>query len=215
MNITILIGLCKTYRSLRSGGEAGSADFDLFLEARGVLVRLLRPLFRIVSQSWHMFPLGFLFGLGFDTATEVAMFGASATQASHGVPIGAVLVFPALFAAGMILVDTTDGVVMLRAYLWAFVKPLRKLYYNIVITLISIVVAIAVAGIEALRLVADRLQLDGAAWQAISFFNDHFNELGFGIIGVFLTTWALSCLIDKAKRTQGPAAPIAHPASIG
>jgi nickel/cobalt transporter (NiCoT) family protein len=214
MNISILSGLCHTYRRLSAGGDA-SADFDPFLDRRGLLARLLRPLFRIVSKSWHMFPLGFLFGLGFDTATEVAMFGASATQASHGAPIGTVLVFPGLFAAGMMLVDTTDGVVMLRAYLWAFVKPLRKIYYNIAITLLSIVVAIAVAGIETLSLVTEGWHLEDGVWHAISRVNDHFNELGLGIVGLFLATWGLSYVIEKAKRPNRADPRVTDPAFTG
>ena len=108
-----------------------------------------------------MFPVGFLFGFGFDTATEVAMFGVSAAQAAKGVPFAAILVFPILFAAGMSLVDTTDGVMMLGAYDWAFVKPIRKLYYNMTITLVSVVVALLIGGIEALGLIADQFGLKG------------------------------------------------------
>ena len=108
-----------------------------------------------------MFPLGFLFGLGFDTATEVALLGISATQAAKGVSIWSIMVFPALFAAGMSLIDTTDGILMLGAYDWAFVKPIRKLYYNLTITSVSVVVAVLIGGIEALGLLGDQLQLSG------------------------------------------------------
>ena len=101
------------------------------LKSRGLLARLFRPMFRLVTQSWHMLPLGFLFGLGFDTATEISLLGIAATEAAKGVSVSAIMVFPALFAAGMSLVDTTDGVLMLHAYDWAFVKPIRKLYYNL------------------------------------------------------------------------------------
>ena len=115
--------------------------------------RLFRPLFRLVSKSWHLFPIGFLFGLGFDTATEVALFGISAMQAANGASFGALLVFPALFTAGMTLIDTTDGVLMLGAYGWAFMKPIRKLYYNITITAVSVIVAVLIGGIETLGLI--------------------------------------------------------------
>jgi high-affinity nickel-transport protein len=112
-------------------------------------------MFRLVTRAWHMAPLGFLFGLGFDTATEVALLGLSASQAANGLALGTVLVLPALFAAGMALVDTIDGVVMLGAYEWAFVKPIRKLYYNITITLVSALVAIVIGGIEAAALIGE------------------------------------------------------------
>ena len=146
-----------------------------------------------------MFPLGLLFGLGFDTATEVAMFGVSAAQATKGVPFAAILVFPFLFAAGMSLIDTTDGVMMLGAYDWAFVKPMRKLYYNMTITLVSVVVAVLIGGIEALGLVVDQLDLKGTVWDGIGTLNDNFNTLGFIIIGVFALAWALSFTIYKLK----------------
>src|SRR5258708_473509 len=118
-------------------------------------------LFRMVSRSWHMYPLGFLFGLGFDTATEIGLLGISASEAAHGLPLSSILVFPALFAAGMSLVDTTDGVLMLGAYGWAFAHPIRKLYYNLTITAVSVVVAVAIGGIELVGLVADRFSLVG------------------------------------------------------
>ena len=146
-----------------------------------------------------MFPLGFLFGLGFDTATEVAMFGVSAAQAAKGVPFAAIMVFPVLFAAGMSLVDTTDGVMMLGAYDWAFVKPMRKLYYNMTITLVSVIVAVLIGGIEALRLIGDQLSLKGGFWRAIGTLNDNFDTLGFVIIGIFALAWLASYAIYRAK----------------
>ena len=136
------------------------------LGRRGFLARIFGPLFRLVGKSWQMYPLGFLFGLGFDTATEVALLGIAAAEAAKGLSLGAVLIFPALFTAGMALVDTTDSVLMVGAYGWAFVEPLRKLTYNLTITLVSVVVAVGVGGIEALGLVADRLGLTGPFWDA-------------------------------------------------
>ncbi|MHB8886897.1 MAG: HoxN/HupN/NixA family nickel/cobalt transporter [Methylovirgula sp.] len=200
MNIVIFVSIYKSYRRLRTGGVYIEEDLDLLLNNRGLLARLFRPLFKLVTKSWHMFPLGFLFGLGFDTATEVAMFGVSAAQAAKGVPIAAISVFPVLFAAGMSLIDTTDGVMMLGAYDWAFVKPMRKLYYNMTITLVSVVVAVLIGGIEALGLVADKLALKGGFWNAIGGLNDNFNNLGFAIIGIFVLAWALSYAVYKAKR---------------
>lgn len=200
MNIVILVSIYKSYRRVRDGGRYVEEDLDILLNNRGFLSRIFRPLFRLVTKSWHTFPLGFLFGLGFDTATEVAMFGVSAAQAAKGVPFSAIMVFPILFAAGMSLVDTTDGVMMLGAYDWAFIKPMRKLYYNMTITLVSVIVAVLIGGIEALGLIADQLGLEGGVWDAIGALNDNFNNLGFVIIGVFLAAWVLSYFIYKAKK---------------
>jgi len=200
MNIKIFASIYKTYRLVRSGGTYVEEDLDVLLNNRGFLTRIFRPMFGLVSRSWHMLPLGFLFGLGFDTATEVATFGVAGAQAAKGVSLIAVLVFPVLFAAGMALVDTTDGVMMLGAYNWAFVKPMRKLYYNMTITLVSVIVAIAIGGIEALGLIGDQLGLEGGFWGGIGALNDNFNTLGFAIISVFVAAWAISFIVYKAKR---------------
>ena len=198
-NLLILRSVWRTYRHVRAGGRYVDEDLDVLLNSRGVLARLFRPLFRLVTRSWHMFPLGFLFGLGFDTATEVALLGISATQASQGVSVWSIMVFPALFAAGMSLIDTTDGVLMLGAYDWAFVKPIRKLYYNLTITLVSVVVAVLVGGIEALGLIGGQLNLTGRFWQGIGALNEHFNGLGLLIIGVFIVAWVGSIILYRYK----------------
>jgi high-affinity nickel-transport protein len=198
-NLIILRSVWLTYRHVRSGGRYVDEDFDILLNNRGVLARLFRPLFRLVNTSWHMFPLGFLFGLGFDTATEVALLGISATQAAKGLSIWSIMVFPALFTAGMSLIDTTDGVLMLGAYNWAFVKPIRKLYYNLTITSVSVVVAFLIGGIEALGLIGDQLDLSGWFWDGIGSLNDNFNNLGFLIIGVFIAAWIGSIIIYRYK----------------
>ena len=198
-NLFILRAVWRTWRHVRGGGRYVDADFDLLLNSRGLLARLFRPLFRLVTKGWHMFPLGFLFGLGFDTATEVSLLGISATQAAQGISVWSIMVFPALFAAGMSLVDTTDGVLMLGAYDWAFVHPVRKLYYNLTITLVSVVVAFLVGGIEALGLLGAQLDLSGWFWDGIGALNDHFNSLGFAIIGVFIAAWVGSVLLYRYK----------------
>ncbi len=197
MNLVILVGVWRSFRHVRRGGAFAAADFDLLLNDRGFLARLFRPLFRLITQSWHMFALGFLFGLGFDTATEVALLGISATQTAQGPPIWSIMVFPALFAAGMSLVDTTDGMLMLGAYNWAFVKPVRKLYYNLIITAASVFVAVLIGGIEGLGLVSDQFGLNGRFWDAIGMLNDNLNGLGFAIIGVFIVAWIASVLIYR------------------
>jgi high-affinity nickel-transport protein len=155
----------------------------------GVLARLFRPLFRLVTRPWHMFPLGFLFGLGFDTATEVALLGLSASQATQGLSFVSVMVFPALFTAGMALVDAADGALMLRAYDWAFEQPMRKLFYNFTITLMSVVVAVLIAGIELLGLLNGRLGRSGRFWDTIGALNDNSSVLGFVVIGAFVAVW--------------------------
>ncbi|MBD5657820.1 MAG: HoxN/HupN/NixA family nickel/cobalt transporter, partial [Candidatus Eremiobacteraeota bacterium] len=146
-----------------------------------------------------MYPLGFLFGLGFDTATEVGLLGIAAVEGGKGLPIYDILIFPLLFTVGMSLLDTTDGILMLGAYGWAYVKPLRKLYYNMNITLVSILVALLVGSIEALSIVAGQLHLTGGLWDRLADLSDNFGLLGFGIIGIFLVSWGLSTAIYKLR----------------
>ena len=199
INLVVLRGVYRSFRSVRRGGAYVEEDFNQLLNQRGLLARLFRPMFRLVTQSWHMLPLGFLFGLGFDTATEISLLGIAATEAARGVSLSSIMVFPALFAAGMALIDTTDGVLMLHAYDWAFVKPIRKLYYNLTITLVSVVVALVIGGIEALVLIGGKLRLAGWFWDGIGALNDNFNTLGFVIIGVFVASWAVSVLVYYAR----------------
>ncbi len=200
MNVLILSSVWKTFRHVRRGGAFVEEDFDLLLNSRGLLARLFRPLFRLITQSWHMLPLGFLFGLGFDTATEVSLLGISATQAGQGMSIWSIMVFPALFAAGMSLVDTTDGVLMLGAYNWAFIKPMRKLYYNLVITAVSVVVAMLIGGIEGLGLIGGHLGLQGWFWDGVATLNSNFNGIGFVIVGIFIFAWVASLIIYRYAR---------------
>ena len=185
--------------AVKRGERYSEEDFDLLLNSRGFLARLFRPLFGLVTRSWHLFPIGFLFGLGFDTATEVALFGISATQAADGASFGTLLVFPALFTAGMTLIDTTDGVLMLGAYGWAFLKPMRKLFYNLTITAVSVVVAVLIGGIETLGLIGDTFKLEGPFWDAIGALNDNFGVLGYLIIGVFALSWLISIVIYRVN----------------
>jgi high-affinity nickel-transport protein len=147
-----------------------------------------------------MYPLGFLFGLGFDTATEIGLLGISAAEAAKGLSIWSILVFPALFTAGMSLVDTSDGILMLGAYGWAFRKPIRKLYYNLTITFVSVLVALLVGGIEALGLVGDQLGLTGGFWEAIGNLNNNFGSLGYLIFGIFAVSWLIAVVVWRLKR---------------
>lgn len=198
-NIFILISVWQTFEHVRRGGEYVDEDLNLLLARRGFFGRIFRGLFRLVGQSWHMYPVGLLFGLGFDTATEVGLLGISATQATRGLPIWSILVFPTLFTAGMALIDTTDSILMLRAYGWAFVKPIRKLYYNMTITLVSILVALLIGGIEVLGLIGGQMNLHGLLWDVIAELNGHFGLIGFVIIGVFALSWGVSLFIYRLK----------------
>src|SRR5208283_611685 len=201
INLIVLINVYKTFQRVKNGAGYADEDLDLLLSAKGGLfVRMFRPLFRMIERSWHMYPLGFLFGLGFDTATEVGLLGISAAEASAGLPIWSILVFPALFTAGMTLIDATDSILMLGAYGWAFVKPVRKLYYNMTITFVSVLVALLVGGIEVLGLIGDQLKIHGAVWDMIDSLNNNFGVIGFAIIGVFVVSWAVSIIIYRMNR---------------
>ncbi len=202
VNALVLVSVYRTFQAVKRGEPFAADDFDILLNSRGFLARIFRPLFRLVTKSWHMLAIGFLFGLGFDTATEVALFGISSTQAANGMSFSSIMVFPALFTAGMSLVDTTDGVLMLGAYGWAFMKPIRKLYYNMTITAVSVVVAVVIGGLETLNLIGDQLGLTdgGGFWGTIGGANDNFGILGYVIIGIFVLSWGGSVLFYKFKR---------------
>ena len=200
-NIIVMLSIYRAFRAVKDGGPFVEEDLDLMLSNRGLLGRLFRRFFRLIEKSWQMYPLGLLFGLGFDTATEVGLLGIAATQASQGLSIWSILVFPALFTAGMTLLDTTDSILMLGAYGWAFVKPIRKLYYNLTITAVSVVVALVVGGVEVLNLIGDQLGLTqrGGFWGAIGSLNDNFGVLGFAIVGIFLGAWVISYVIYRVN----------------
>ena len=201
INILVLISVYRTFQAVKRGEPFAEEDFDILLNKRGFLSRIFRPLFKLVTKSWHMFAIGFLFGLGFDTATEVALFGISSAQAANGMSLATIMVFPLLFTAGMTLIDTTDGVLMLGAYGWAFMRPIRKLYYNMTITAVSVVVAVLIGGLETLNLIGDQLGLTdgGGFWGAIGAINDNFGVLGYVIIGIFVLSWAASVVFYNLK----------------
>jgi high-affinity nickel-transport protein len=200
VNIVVLTSIYRAFVRVRNGAPYVDEDFDMLLASRGFLSRLFRPMFAMIRRSWHMYPLGVLFGLGFDTATEIGLLGISAAEASKGLPLWSIMVFPALFAAGMSLIDTTDNILMLGAYGWAFIKPVRKLYYNMTITFVSAVVALMVGGIEALGLLAGEFHWSGMFWDAVLKLNGNFGALGYFIIGIFALSWILSIAIYKWRR---------------
>ena len=204
INLVILRGVWKSFRRARRGEPVEEQELNLLLSGRGFLARIFRPLFRMVSRSWQMFPIGFLFGLGFDTATEISLFTVAASQASGGMTFGTVMIFPALFTAGMTLVDTTDSVLMVGAYGWAFLNPIRKIWYNLTITAISVVVAVLIGGIEALGLVADRLGLEGRFWNMVGGLNDGLANFGYLVVGIFIASWAVSYLLYRWQGLDRP-----------
>ena len=198
-NIFILASVYGAFQRVKHGEPFVEDDLNILLANRGLLGRLFRPLFRFIRAPWQMYPLGFLFGLGFDTATEIGVLGIAASQAAQGLSFSSMLIFPVLFTAGMSLVDTTDSVLMVRAYGWAFVKPIRKLYYNLTITAVSVVVALLIGSIEVLGLIAEKLALSGGVWDWIAMLNEQFGALGYLIVGLFIISWLVSVSIYRWK----------------
>ncbi len=198
VNLVILRDVWRRYRhARRDGGEALAP-----IAPAGLFARMLRPVFALVTKSWHMYPVGVLFGLGFDTATEIGLLAIAAAEAGKGLPLYAILVFPALFTAGMTLVDSTDNVLMVHAYGWAMDDPLRKLYYNVSITFVSALVAIAIGGVEALGLIADKLGYAGGVWSLVGALNERFGELGYGIVATFIACWVGSVLFHRWRPAE-------------
>ena len=200
-NLFVLVSTYRAFRNVRAGAPVADVDLDAALAGGGLMARLFRRVFGAVDRSWRMYPIGVLFGLGFDTATEVGLLGIAATQATQGLPIWSILVFPTLFTAGMTLLDTTDSVLMLGAYGWAFVKPARKLYYNLTITATSVVVALIVGGLETLNLIGDKFGLTelGGFWGWVGDVNDNFGALGYVIVGMFIVAWGVSAAIYRLR----------------
>jgi high-affinity nickel-transport protein len=186
-NIIVLMGVYRSFQRVKTSGRFVAADLQ-----RAPTNRWFRWIIGLIGKSWHMYPLGFLFGLGFDTATEIG-------GAAQGLPIWTILIFPALFTAGMTLIDTTDSILMLRAYGWAFVKPIRKLYYNMTITFVSVVIALLVGGIESLGIIGKKLCLYQGFWGTVADLNANFGTLGAIIVGIFVLSWATSILIYRMK----------------
>jgi nickel/cobalt transporter (NiCoT) family protein len=206
INLVILCSVWKSFRRARRGEQVAEKELDLLLLGRGFLTRIFRPLFRMVSRSRQMLPVGFLFGLGFDTATEISLFTVAASQVSGGMTFATAMVFPALFAAAMTLVDTTDSVLMVGAYGWAFLNPIRKIWYNLTIIAISVVVALMIGGIEALGLIASKLGLGGFFWDTVGKLNQGLASFGYLVVGIFVASWAISYFIYRWQRLDRPLA---------
>lgn len=199
INLVILAGIWKVFRRMRSG-HFDEAALEQQLNNRGFMNRLLGRVTGSITKPWQMYPLGLLFGLGFDTATEIALLVLAGSGAASGLPWYAILCLPVLFAAGMSLLDTIDGSFMNFAYGWAFSKPVRKVYYNLTITGLSVAVALIIGTVELLGLLADQLDLHGPFWDWIAGLD--LNTVGFVIVGLFFATWALALLVWKAARIE-------------
>ncbi len=199
LNIVVFLGVYDTFRRVCRGESYDEERMNAQLAQRGPIARILQPVMNFVGASWHMYPIGVLFGLGFDTATEVGLLGIAAIQAGNGLPVYDILIFPLLFTVGMSLLDTTDGIMMLGAYGWAFVRPMRKLYYNMTITLVSVAVALFVGTIEISGIVGDELHLNNGLSNALAALNGNFGALGVAIVAVFALSWAGSVLIFRLR----------------
>jgi nickel/cobalt transporter (NiCoT) family protein len=199
LNFVILLGILRVFREMRRG-RYDDDELERQLNARGLMNRFFGRLSRAIKSSWQMYPLGFLFGLGFDTASEIALLALAAGAASSGLPFYAVLCLPVIFAAGMSLLDTLDGAFMSFAYGWAFSKPLRKVYYNITVTGLSVAVALIVGSVEVLSILADKLSLHGGFWSLVGSFD--LNRIGFVIVGMFVVTWIGAIVVWKVFRIE-------------
>jgi high-affinity nickel-transport protein len=199
INLVVLIDIVRIFREMR-GGQYDEKMLEDRLMARGLMNRLVGPLFRFVTRSWHLYPIGLLFGLGFDTATEVSLLAIGAGAASNGLPLYAIVGLPILFAAGMSLMDSADGAFMAQAYSWAFSKPVRKVYYNLTITALSVLVALFIGTVELLSVLSGRLKWSGGFWDFVGGIN--FNTLGFIIVGMFIIIWVGALIIWKVARIE-------------
>jgi high-affinity nickel-transport protein len=198
LNLLVLIDIIRVYRRLKAGGyDDNSLEIDL--TAGGMMSRIFGRLFRVIKHSWQMYPIGFLFGLGFDTASEVAILAISAGAAAKGVPFMAVIALPLIFAAGMSLMDTADGAFMAKAYSWAFTSPIRKVFYNLTMTSLSVFVALFVGVVELLQVLIQKFDLKGGFFSAVAGF-DLVGRAGYFIVAAFVVVWVAALLIYKARR---------------
>lgn len=206
LNLVVLVGIYDAFRRVRRGGY-DPARLEELLARRGFMNRYFGRLFRTIRKSSQMYLVGFLFGLGFDTATEMAVIGMAALAATRHLPLDYIVILPLLFAGGMTLMDTTDGVVMLHAYAWAFRKPIRKVFYNLVITTISVAIALIIGTVELLQVLSSEFSWHGRFWDTLQ--NLSFGELGYVIVGILLVSWALAILVYRLRgyEREAPSSP--------
>ncbi|MGV8952356.1 MAG: HoxN/HupN/NixA family nickel/cobalt transporter [Cypionkella sp.] len=199
-NFVVLRSTWHAFVRVKAGGVLQDGDDGILTAGGGVMARTFRKLFGMMDRGWKIYLLGLLFGLGFDTASEIALLGIAAATAADGLSHWAIMIFPLLFCAGMALVDTIDGILMLGAYGWAYQKPMRKIFYNLTITSISVIVAVLVGGVQTLGLMKAKLGLAGGFWDGVARVNENFGLLGYGIIGFFIVAWLASMAIYKYRR---------------
>jgi high-affinity nickel-transport protein len=199
VNLVILVGILKVFRNMRRG-HYDEAALEEQLDNRGLMSRILRPGLRAVREPWQIYPVGLLFGLGFDTVTEVTLLVLAGTSVAAGLPWYAIMCLPILFAAGMSLLDTIDGSFMNFAYGWAFSKPVRKVYYNLTITGLSVAVALLIGTAELMSVLADRLGLTGGVWGWMNGLD--LNTIGYGIVAVFVLVWGVALAVWRFGRVE-------------
>ncbi|RAU91235.1 HoxN/HupN/NixA family nickel/cobalt transporter [Mycobacterium colombiense] len=203
LNIVVLVGILRVFTRLRRGEydpDTDAAELERQLHNRGLINRLLGRITKSITKSWHCYPVGLLFGLGFDTATEIALLVLAGTSAAAGLPWYAIMCLPVLFTAGMCLLDTIDGSFMNFAYGWAFSNPVRKIYYNITITALSVAVALLIGSVELLVLFADQFGWRGAFWSWIGGLD--LNAIGYIVVAMFVATWAVALLVWRYGRIE-------------
>ncbi len=203
-NLFAAVGIAKVFRQMRSG-DFDEAELERQLQQRGFLARLLGKVMRRVSKPWHLYPVGLLMGLGFDTATQVALLVLAAGTAAFTLPWYAILVLPVLFAAGMSLFDALDGIFMARAYGWAFLKPIRKVYYNLTVTVLSVIVALVIGVIVLTGLLVERLGVESGPIAAIGSAN--LESVGFMIVGLFVAAWLIALAVWRFGQVEERWAP--------
>lgn len=200
LNLVVLVGLVRVFARRHRGGGLDEAALEAHLERRGVIGRLAGRATAMVTKPWHMYPVGLLFGLGFDTATEVGLLVLAGGAAALSLPWYAVLTLPVLFAAGMSLLDTADGVVMFHAYGWAQARPVRKLYYNVAVTGLSVAVALLIGGIELIGVLVQRLGITSGPLAAIAAID--LGDLGYLVVGLFVLIWLLAVAVWRLGRVE-------------
>jgi high-affinity nickel-transport protein len=199
LNTLILRDVWRRFQNVKRGKGFTETE-ELQAVQGGVMSRLFSVTFNLVNKSWQMYLVGFLFGLGFDTATEIGLLGISTAGVSSGMSVWSILIFPALFTSGMALIDSLDNFVMVGAYGWAFDKPVRKLYYNMTITAASVVIALFIGGLEALGLLADKLDLQGGLWDRVGALNEHMGSVGYAAVAIFVVIWGISVVNYRYRK---------------